>query len=344
MKKFLLLSTAALTLGIGCQNNDASTKTESRVKIPTTLGFQKPSPGKALTKAEASEIKEAFNVKSMMILPPGELVFPDKNMSKEERIVKEEELRQKDQNAYDLLKEAQGSCFKGHPTVKFEATFPTDSVDATNAVDVLQAGDKSVVSGNMAIVGNDCPVNLSSSGGMGVEVKDANRRDKELAASAGIDGKLTAVMKNSKYAKLLGLRGVIVNTNLSGVAIRRETELAEDSKAVKNNILAGYTLSGSYLALDKDIPYNASVRALLRNAGNQSAGQLEVEIKTDLTFPKFKASLVAHGLTSVDGGEAVYDIYLNGVKMTEQELADLFGTNTPGINSQSQKMLKQMLN
>lgn len=344
MKKLLLLSATALTLGIGCQNNDPSTKSESRVKIPTTLDFQKPAPGKALTKAQAMEIKNAFNVKSMMILPPGELIFPNNNMSKEERLAKEEELRAKDQNAYNLLKEMQGNCKKGHPTVKFEATFPTDSLNADNYLDILQAGDRVITSANASMVGSDCPVELSGNSGMSAEVKDVNQRENEVAASTGMGSKITAVMRNPKYAQLLGMRGVVMDAGISGVAIRRETEIAKDSKAVSNNILLSYKLSGSYLSLDKEIPYNANVRALLRNSGNQGAGQLEVEIKTELTFPKFKASLVAHGLTSATGGEAIYDIYLNGVKMTEQEIADLFGTNAPGTSQESQKLLMQMLN
>lgn len=301
--------------------------------VPTSLQFQKPAPGPELTQAQVAEMKATLKSNSTMILPPGDLVFPDKNMSPNERAQKEQALKQQDPNAYALMLEARENCGIVHPNLKISATFPTEQVTAENAFDILQKGDHMSFSAASGIANRrNCPVDAGVSYGVGAEVNDINSQERAGTASASLGSKLKFVMKNPKYAQLLGARGIIVDSTVSGVAAQREVNGKSQSGLVT------YSLSGSYLSLKADIPYNVDVKMLGRgNDKGESSG--EVVFTATLKYPTFTATLVGH--VSGSGEQSTKEMFLNGRPVSDQELAQIFGEQLPG--QETQKTLKKAL-
>lgn len=332
----LVLCLAACSNSSNSNSNSNNNKDQS-VVIPQNLGFQKPAAGAELTKDQAAEIKRTFKGKPMMTLPPGELVFPDKNTPAYERIEKERILQAEDPNAYALLMETRNNCAKGHPSLHFDATFPAEQVTSENAFDVLQKGDRLSYSGDAGLTGsNACPVELSMGTGMAADVKDVDRNERSGSASANIGGKFKFVMKNQKYANLLNSRGIIVDTNISGLMVHREI-----TKGSKDNALLSYTLSGSYLSLKADIPYSIDVK-MLGSGVTEGDSRAEVVASVTLKYPTFAANLVVHTITE-NGQQISAEAYLNGRPVSNEELNNLFGENVPGQESQGQ-ISKALLN
>lgn len=332
MKKTILV-TMPLLLALAACTSSSSDGEKQGPLVPQSLGFQKPAVGPTLTESQIAEMKSTLKSESKMILPPGELVFPDKNMSPEERTQKEQELAQQDPNAYKLMIEARKNCGLVHPNIKLDTTFPTENLDNDNAFDILQKGDHLSfnTSGGLTNKSN-CPVDAGASAGVGAEVHEVNSADRSGRASAGIGGKLKFVMKNPQYANLLGTRGIIVDTNISGVAVHKEVNGKEDSG------LLTYTLSGSYLSLKADIPYNIDVKVLARgNDKGDSSGEITFTAK--LTYPTFTATLIGHATGT--GEQGTKEFYLNGRPVSEAELQQIFGNELPGESTQ--KTLKKAL-
>lgn len=331
MKKHIL-AVMPLVLLAACTKSSDNSAPQTPL-VPTSLQFQKPAVGPELTQAQVAEMKATFKVKSTMILPPGELVFPDKNMPANERIRKEQELQRQDPNSYALMLEARQNCGIVHPNLKIDATFPTETVTAENAFDILQKGDHMSFSAaaGLANKGN-CPAEAGISYGVNAEVNDINSQERAGTASASIGNKLKFVMKNPRYAQLLGARGVIVDSAVSGVAAQREVNGKDMSG------LLSYTLSGSYLSLNANIPYNIDVKVLARSKANgESSG--EVTFTTTLKYPTFSVNLVGHVVGT--GQNSKTEVYLNGRPVSEQDLKQIFGEQLPG--EQTQKTLKQAL-
>jgi len=304
--------------------------------IPNSLAFTKPAAGPELTGTQVDEMKATLKTKSMMTLPPGELVFPDENMSPEERQAKEQQLKYMDPNAYALMMEARGNCGKGHPNLKFDATFPMDQVTEQNAFDILQAGDHVTYSGSAAMTNRGaCPVDAGASFGMNGEVKDVKSDERSASAGAGVGGKLKFVMKNAKYANLLGTRGIIVDTNISGLAMHREVG------GLKESGLMTYTLSGSYLSLKADIPYSIDYKILVHKEG-ETITSSEMTFTAALKYPTFTATLIGYAKGAGDKMQT-QEFYLNGRQVTPEELRKIFGDNLPGEASQN-SIRKALLN
>lgn len=329
--------TALLALGLlgACthKNNDQAPIVNPNI-VPQSISFSKPLVGPELTKEQVDQVKKEFKVKSTMILPPGELVFPDKSMSAGELKKREDELRQKDANSFALLMDMRSGCRKGHPTMKFDATFPTDEVTDESQ---LLVGDKVEGSGSAGLVGSNCPVDYSGGMGIAAEVTDKNEQQKEVTARAGESFKLTAVMKNSEYAKLLGMRGMIVDASISGLAIRRDVVANKYDRA-----LFTFNMSGSYLSLNSDIPYSVEVKALVEgNVKPPTNTKLELVADMKLQFPGFFVDLVVHQV-SQDQLIVSQEYYLNGHPKTEAELRDLFGQNIPVENLHKNQLIQAL--
>lgn len=331
MKKHILAVMPLVFLAACTKSSDNSAP--QTPLVPTSLQFQKPSPGNDLTPAQVAEMKATLKSKSTMILPPGELVFPNKDMSPEERTQKEQELRRQDPNSYALMLEARQNCGIVHPNLKIDATFPTEGTNEQNAFDILQKGDHMSFSAASGISNRgNCPVDAGVSYGVGAEVNDINSQERAGTASASVGSKLKFVMKNAKYAQLLGARGIIVDTSVSGVAAQREVNGKSQSG------LLTYTLSGSYLSLNADIPYSIDVKVLARgNDKGESSG--EITYTATLKYPTFSATLIGHVVN--DGINSKQETYLNGRPVTEQDLKQIFGDELPG--QQTQKTLKKAL-
>ena len=322
-----------------CSKNDNKQDPGSQNQniVPAKLNFSRPAPGPGLTKDQVLILKKTLKVDQKMILPPGELIFPDKSMSPAELAKRENDLLKKDKNSYDLLQEVRGTCQKGHPTLQFDATFPTDEVSENT----LMAGDRLSYSGSAGIGGSNCAVETSAGFGMGAEVKDKNDAEKSITVGSGIGAKAKFAMKNPKFAQLLGARGMIVDSSISGLAIRRDV-----SSNKQDRFLIKFQVSGSFLSLTQDIPYLEEIEALSEIVNSQQGkpvqeANTEVSAKIKIQIREFTAELVAH---TQQVGETVTlkEFYLNGKQMTENELTDLFGNNFPGSNIQNDQTINAL--
>lgn len=328
-RQYIVMMPLLLTLA-ACTQESKNIPQEQSSLVPPSIGFQKPVAGASLTQDQISEIKKTFTGQPMMTLPPGDLVFPSADANPETIRHQEDQLRYQDPNAYALMLDVRKNCGKGHPSLNADATFPMDRVDATNAIDVLQKGDRISYGGKAGLVDNsNCPLDLGGSFNMKAEVKDTDRAARTGAVSAGLGGKLKFVMKNQKYAQLLNSRGMIVDTNLSGVVVAREQQTDGQGKA-----LVTFNLSGSYLSLKADIPYNVQFKVLASNPGDEEP-KVETVYTATLKYPKFSASLVGHE-TRVNNQVVSTELYLNGRAVSPEELQKIFGDNVPGQASQKQ--------
>ncbi|WP_413288831.1 hypothetical protein [Bdellovibrio sp. HCB337] len=323
MKNYLATLPLVLSL-VACSSKNSDSPKDQGTTLPSTVGFQKPALGPQLTADQIAEIKDTFRGKPMMTLPPGDLVFPDKNADPADTRRKEQALAAQDPNAYALMLDVRQNCAKGHPSLKIDATFPTENTNNENAFDILQKGDHLSFKGSGALVGNsNCPLDLGGGMSAEAEVKDIDREARAGTASAGLGGKLKFVMKDPKYASLLNARGIIVDTNLSGLVVHREVEGSSKDKA-----LITYNLSGSYLSLKKDIPYNISFKVLADNSDSENQ-KGEMTFTATLKYPKFTATLVGYGIQS-NGQTTSMELYLNGRAISPEEIQTIFGDRVPG--------------
>jgi len=321
-------------LALAACSNKSSNDAGQGPLVPPNLGFTKPAAGPSLTPAQVAEMKATLKSKSTMALPPGELVFPGDNTNPADIQRQEEQLRMTDPNSYALMQDMRKNCDKGHQNVKFDATFPTENITGENVFDVLQKGDQVSASSNIALTNiADCPVDLGLSGGAGAEVKDINARERSGSVGGNTSGKFQFVMKNPKYAQLLGARGILIDSNISGVVVHREVN------GPSSEGMISYKVSGSYLSLKADIPYNIEIKALGRENSEKGASS-ETTFTATFKYPTFIATLVGHTVFTEDG-KLSKEFYLNGNPVTEEELAKIFGDQMPG--AATQQTMKAML-
>jgi len=335
MKTRYIVLSLSLCMGLAACSNSSNKSTKSDSAVPATLSFNKPAAGQALTQDQATEIKSTFAGKATMTLPPGELIFPDSSMSPEQKAREEQQLAQQDPNAYNMLLDIRKGCAKSHPSFQMDATFPTDSINNDNAFDVLQKGDKIGYSYTAGLSGGACPADVSVSAGLNAEVKDIDSQKRTGSADANSANKLSAVIKNPKYAQLLNTRGIIVNSNLSGLAI------VQDGKPGSSSLLATFKVAGTYLSLTSDIPYSTQYQVLTHSKGEDST--VEMVSTTELKMPKFTASLVIH-VTSKNEEEGTTEMYLNGQSVTSDQLNKIFGNTDAAPQVQYKQMRKLLLN
>lgn len=326
LKKSILMLTAPCLM-IACGSNGGSDNkdkggqpTVTQAGVPDSLDFQKPTSGNGLTKAEVQKIKAALAIRPQMILPPGELIFPNPSMSAGEIAQKEEALKRQDQNSYNLLMDIRQTCKRPHPTVEMNATFPTDN---PVTVDSIEGGDKVGFNAMANLLGDNCITELAGNSGGNAKVDQVDHATNSASLGAGISSGVKAIMKNPKYSKLLGMRGIIMNSNLSGLTTIRE--LGKATTTGKG--LLKFNLSGSLLSLTADIPYKLSFKGLFK--GNQDkSNSVEMVVETQIQVPEATANIQVHTLTNTaaDGTQtSLGEIYVNGKQMTEQELKDLIG-------------------
>lgn len=325
-----ILKTLVLVPGIllmaACQPaRDAESKSPS--EVPTTLSFSKPTPGAKLSREQLNQIQNAFAAKPAMILPPGELIFKPKEVTAEQQLIKEQELKRQDQNSYDLLKQIQSGCTKDRPTFHMEATFPIDGDEAKNN---LRAGDYVNYSASAGLAGSVCPVEASASSDFGIRVEDRNKSDDSGKASASSNSSVKALIKDVRYANLLGSRGLIVQSSLSGLAVIREVSKDQPS----GRAMIEFTLGGSYLSLTQDIPFSMSMKILSHSSGTtESVSNVVIQMK-DFSF-----HLITYATQSKS--QTVQETYLNGYPLTQEELKGLFGKSGPDqIANQTAAFLK----
>jgi hypothetical protein len=333
--KYQVVAFLALSLLAACSSQKSEQSAPpSGEFVPKNIQFTKPPVGPELSKEQAALVKKEFTVNSTMVLPPGELIFPDKNSSAADLAKKEAELKQKDPNSFALLTDIRSSCKKGHPTVKFDTTFPTDEVKDEND---LWVNDKVEGSGTAALVGSACPVEYSGGIGFSGVVTDKNDVQKEISGKAGYNFKMNAVMKNSQYAKLLGARGMILESSIDGLAVRRDVVVSKFDRA-----LITYNIHGSYLSLKSEIPFSIEVKALAEgNSKSPVNSKVDMVAAAKIQMPGFSVDIVFHQI-SQDDTILSKEIYLNGHSITEAQLNELFGANNPIAMTQKNEIIKTL--
>lgn len=312
-----------------CTDNTAKKPSPMELKVPDSVQFVKPEPGQKLTKDQVEQIKKMLGKKAVMELPPGELIFPHNDTPKSEIAKQEEKLRRTDVNSYNLLKEIQGTCGKGRPTGHVEATVPLDG----GPVDNMQAGDNAGMSGSAGLLGTNCVMPLDVGAGASMKVEEIDKVNREGMLSANLNEKVNILMKNPKYAQLLNSRGVMLNLNVSGLAVMREDEL-DKTRVASSKVHMKFKIAGSYLTLDNEIPLNVEVEGISKETATQST--FESLFSADLKFPGFNVNIVRHetGLWDKNppwNGERTLKIYVNGFEVTEDEFREIFGQSQEPI-------------
>lgn len=317
---------------MACSQKENESPSISNPGIAASLSFEKPAPGPGLTKEEAQKIKKAFFVGPQMILPPGELVFPAKDMDQQELAKKESDLYYQDKNAFALMMDLRSNCRAPHPRVEFDATFPSEPPISS---DVLENGDLVTGKVSASLLGANCLVNLGGAYGGNAEVLQVDHGAKSLSTKAGVSAKLNAVMKNEKYAKLLGTRGLIMQSDLTGLALVRELPSQGSTGKVQMN----FNLQGSYLSLTADIPYQIKFE-VLTNGQPDGSNSTEIIVDSLVHVPgQSRVSIQAwiQNITTQDGAvSSKSEIYLNGKLVTYQELTNLFGDSAQVMTGKTQ--------
>lgn len=306
-------------------SKESPKQSEPAVYVPTSLNFSKPATGPQLTDGQAQQIKATFKGKSMLNLPPGETVFPDKDTDPVDLAQQDAQLKQQDPDSYKMIMDLRKNCKRTHPNLEFDATFPTDDVTPENASDILQKGDKLGYSGVAGLTGASCPVNLTASTSLSAQVVDVNTAQKRVGAGGSLKAKMALVMKNPAYAQLLNARGVIVDTDVSGLEIHRAISAPRDDAYAK------FVLQGSYLSLKADIPYSIDVKVLSKGTAADLA--TETVATAVVKFSGFATTVVTHSLTNAVG-DTQTEYFVNGRPMTEAQINSLFGDNVPGSSGQ----------
>lgn len=152
-----ILPVIALSLfTIGCADSSGGNNTPQPA-VPEKLGFTKPTPGQKLTENEIREMESIFADKPMMILPPEQLLFPDKETTYQELAYLEQDLMQEDPNSYRFYKDIQQNCQISNPEPKIDFNFPLTDEGQVDP-DQLKAGNSASVVANKGITGSSsCP-------------------------------------------------------------------------------------------------------------------------------------------------------------------------------------------
>lgn len=325
-----LIPFIALGLLIGCGKDKSKESTEAPF-VPTELTFTKPTVGQKLSKEQITEAKNLFSTNDKLILPPADLVFASKKMSAEELKQKEESIRTRDADSYQLLKDIQGNCQIERPTTKIDASFPTTG---DHSLENLKSDDHYNVESLAGIKGDKCPVKYNVAFSVAAKANEVNQDAKRLKASGSMAYKTQAFMVAPKYQTLLNSRGIVVDSNVSGLAIKQDTS---------NKMMFKFDLSGTYYTLNKEVPYSANVQVLADGNDSNKKSNVETIINMKLTTPSFPINVDIHTKVTSDDKTLLEEYYVNGNSMSKAEFDALFGRENPAMNS-SKHLVKMYKN
>jgi len=285
-------------------------------QVPEHLNFTRPEAGPRLTKSQVEEIRKTFSSRPMMVLPPGELVFPAKDSTPADQRKSEQELARRDANSYAMLKDIQSNCMKGHPTLRLDATFPTDG---DLQLENLKVNDHFWGDYRTSLSGDQCPVNVALGSAAAGRVDSVDARTKSIAGSGSYSTKGQLLIKNPRYARLLKSRGIIVDSSISGLAAMKDTQ---------NRAFVTFKLAGTYLSLSQNIPYDMNVQVVSQTNAKQKTFS-EVVMSTEIKLSGFTAHIVSHSSGWSDSKKQKSELYINGHLTSEKEFGELFGEQNP---------------
>lgn len=325
----LITSVSVLSL-ISCNDKGSDSSVAFQDRVPEKLTFSAPVQGEMPSDVQLKEIQSTFQNQNKMMIPPGELIYPD-NLTASEVSKKEAELKVQDPNSYKMLKEIQINCTASRPVNN--NNFPKDGqkVDA-KAGDIYSIDVKA----NITSKSGSCP--MTSKGEMNAKIvveeyERDNQKVKKLGMSMGAGAKVEYLVTRPEYQKLLNARGLIVDTNISGL-----TSIVEPNQ--KMYLTAN--LTGSYVTLDKQIDYTTTFEVASKGATNGSGSKSELVAKAELKFPNFRVSVVTH--TKSEGNvTTLSEVYLNGNKLNANQQQKIFNREIPGIGVSEQSKLLNAL-
>lgn len=315
-----LLPLVAFSLLIGCGKDKAKDTTEAPF-VPNQLSFSKPTASQKLTKDQVAEAKILLSTNSKIILPPADLVFATNKMSAEELKQKEESIKTRDSESYQLLKDIQANCQIERPTTKIDASFPTTG---DHSLENLRSDDHYLVESIAGVKGDKCPVKYNVAFSASAKANEVNQTAKKLKASGSMAYKTQAFMVAPKYQTLLNSRGIVVDSNISGLALKQDAS---------NKMMMKFDLSGTYYTLNKEVPYSANVQVLADGNDSNKNSNVETIINMKLTTPNFPISVDIHTKTSSDNKTLLEEYYVNGNQMNKEEFDALFGRENPAMSS-----------
>lgn len=346
MKKFLLLAIAAIAFS-SCQKNSDDKKQDFEQKIPETLTFSVPVQGEKVREEDINSMRTYFK-KPQMAAIPGELINPSENISAEELAYKEEQLKKEDINAYHLLLDIRSGCQETPPK---QENGGTGYFNNTAKANMPAEGDSWYSLFQYQMTGSSCPMNIDAGGRADAILEKVDIVKEQVSSPYGsyekiksatvgqnmsASGKVQFLMKNEKYAQLLGMRGVVVDSNMSGLSISKSKVGSSTSKShVK------FSVAGSYIALAGELPYKTEVEVLIQTADGKTSS---TEMIASATFPvKNKtATLMVYSVIK-DNVTIKKAAYLNGYPMTEAELEKVFGNQAPGLGKIENNQMLQAL-
>lgn len=318
MKKLIIASISVLSL-IACQDKSDDKLGTFEDRVPEKLNFTAPVQGEMPSDAQINEIKATFSNQNRMMIPPGELIAPSSEMSADEINRKEAALQKEDPNSYKMLKEIQANC--NVPKAAVNSTFPKESENyKPKTGDVFTVEAKQ----NVTEKTGSCPMTskVDMSGKIVVETYEEGQNVvKKAGASAGGNAKVEYLIKKPEYQKLLNARGMIVDTNISGLASIVDTSA--------NKAYVTGNMTGSYITLDKQIDYSTSME-LVTKGTSETKQRNQFIAKAELKYPGFRVSIVAHTITE-NGKQLVSEVYLNGNKLNTSQQQKILNREVPGI-------------
>lgn len=323
MRKKLLvksLPVVAILFLVGC-GKEKEKSTNTNPLVPDSLTFTKPSPGQKLTKEQIRETTAALKPNNKFIIPPSELIFASNKLTAQQIQQKEESIKNRDPHGYALLKDIQANCEVSRPTTNINASFPTTG---NLAIENLRTGDHLHIDSNAELFGSNCPVKYESGISFKANANEVDPSNKKLNLSSSGSLKTQALMVSPKYQSILNSRGVIVDSNMSGLAIKQDTH---------SKMLFTFNLSGTYFSLKSDIPYSAKVQVL---ASDKSAGintYTEMIVEMNLVMPAFTIDIDVYIKSGKDDQKPIEEYFVNGHQMSRQEFDALFGKENPAISS-----------
>ena len=318
MKKLIIVSISVLSL-IACQEKSDDKPGSFQDRVPEKLNFTAPVQGEMPTDAQLNEMKATFSNQNRMMLPPSDLIAPNGDMSAEEIARKEAALQKEDPNSYKMLKDIQANCTVPKSTVN--STFPKESEHyKPKAGDIFSMEAKHAITEKTG----SCPMTSKAdmSGKVVVETYEEGQNVvKKAGASGGGNAKIEFLVKKPEYQKLLKARGMIVDTNISGLVSVVDTS--------SNKAYVTGNMTGSYITLEKQVDYSTSMEMVTKGTSDKDQRN-QVIAKVDLKYPSFRVSIVVHSITE-SGRQLVNEVYLNGNKLNATQQQKILNREVPGI-------------
>ncbi len=342
-----LLATLAITSGCSKDGNKRNTLSPEvrAAQTPQKPTFSKPAVGNELTKDQVNQIKDIFNQKPAMELPPSELVLMDRDSKLNK--TKLAELRAKEAElaavaspeTYALYKSLRANCRKDHFNMQSSATVPMEKVTEAND---LRKDDHVLFDAGASYGATNCDVEAAGQAKYGAKVE---KLETDGVVSADITYSVKALMKNPKYAQLLKSKGIIASTTMSALAAKQNINNLEDTSDISAEIK--FNVNGSYFTDKNEIPVTSKY-IVYGNTLSQTKTEVTMIVTANVKMPTFTATVVANiqGVASSDENSETQILtekyYVNGHEKTRQQMQDLFGDNLKIENSL--KLSKTLMN